>query len=98
MASALFKVRVLEVGATTVKFRLFITHPDQSKFYTAKSFALQILWDPVYAIESELGKAISLEQILDDDFVCENYQRFIKAVSIEDVKNYPREVDFFYYE
>jgi len=41
--SELFRVKVLRVAENTVTLQLRIIHPDQQRFYTTRSFALQLL-------------------------------------------------------
>ena len=99
--SELFRVEVLRVAENTVTLQLVIIHPDQQRFYTTRSFALQLLWEPthlsyehdgetIYRHEpSALGQAITLETIQDRDFVIARQAEFIAAVALLETVNYP---------
>ena len=99
--SELFRVEVLRVAENTVTLQLVIIHPDQQRFYTTRSFALQLLWEPthlsyqqagktVYQHDpSALGQALTVENIQDRDFVLAQQAEFIAAVALLETINYP---------
>ncbi len=98
--SALFKARVEKLDDQTAQIRLFIIHPDQTRFYLVKNFALQILWDAIDASKARggasipLAQAISTDRILDSSYVVAHQDDFIASVEYLSLKNYPRTVDF----
>lgn len=97
MGSELFRVRVLSVEGKNCDLQVLIIHPDQKKIYATSVFALRAIWDPIhpiYKIDSSLGKAISLEQILDVSFVNDNVDSFIETVDFVSLKNYPGKINF----
>ena len=80
--SALFKARVEKLDGQTAQIRLFIIHPDQTRFYLSKNFVLQVLWDAFGAAKkdsegSPLAQAISTAQILDSSYVVGHHDDFI---------------------
>jgi hypothetical protein len=104
--SELFRVQVLHIVRDTVTLQLVIVHPDQRYFYATKSFALQLIWEPVYvSYEFEgntvcvheanaLGAAVSVENIQDAHFMITHQDRFITSVEIVETANYPVQVAF----
>ncbi|MBN2531375.1 MAG: hypothetical protein JXB88_00715 [Spirochaetales bacterium] len=98
--SSLFRVRVLNVAECSAELRLFIIHPDQEKFYTSHTFALGILYDSLYSEnknikkESALAKAVSMSDILDEEFMKQKSNKYIKNVNIKDENNYPVNINF----
>ncbi len=99
--SELFRVEALRVAENTVTLQLVIIHPDQQRFYTTRSFALQLLWEPTHLsyeydgktvyhhAPSALGQAITVENIQDRDFVITHQAQIIAAVARLKTVNYP---------
>lgn len=99
--SELFSVEVLRVAENTVALQLIIIHPDQQRFYTTRSFALQLLWEPTHLsyqhdgetvyrhAPSALGQAITVEAIQDRDFVIAQQGQIIASVALLETVNYP---------
>jgi len=98
--SALFKARVVKLDDATAQIRLYIVHPDQTRFYTSKNFILQLLWSALRVAKAKrnkkrpLAQAISAEEILNRDYVLEHQDDFIETVECLELENYPRTIDF----
>ncbi len=101
--SELFRVKVLRVAQKSVTLQLVIIHPDQQRFYTTRSFALQLLWEPThlsYEFEGErvyhhapsaLGQTLTVEHLMDAEFVIAHQAHFIASVALLETANYPPE-------
>lgn len=98
--SALFRARLEKIKGRECQIRLYIIHPDQTRFYASKSFALQLLWDAVRSPDvtdgqsSPLGLAIRAGEICDLEYVTQHEDSYIESVRYLERKNYPRSVNF----
>jgi hypothetical protein len=98
--SALFRARVENIQGLECQIRLYIIHPDQTRFYASQSFALQLIWDATRAPDvtneqsSPLALEISIDEICDPQYVIENQDKYIELVRYLEYKNYPRTVNF----
>ncbi len=96
MASSLFKVQVINIQETICDLRLFIIHPDQSRFYATGPFAIQLIWDAMTSSDRvvfPIGQRITLDDVSNPDFMYENEDTYISMVEFLEFKNYPRTIN-----
>lgn len=89
---AQFKIKAVEKKDCVLQLKVWITEPQQQFFYDESNFAIQLLWDAMPVDErdnSALGKEVSMDQILDGEWVLNNEAKFISAVDILETNNYP---------
>ncbi|MEU8150947.1 hypothetical protein [Nonomuraea sp. NPDC048901] len=93
MSTDLYGIRVmaLEPGQRRVRLRVFVTYYDADEYDQAlldgdTSFFLRVLWDEVEDA-GPLGEQVSLDEILDDDWVDGNTWRFIERYEAVMSKN-----------
>lgn len=96
--SELYSVSVVRVEADTVDLDVTVVHPDAGGVPDDCTFALRMLWDPIdeysYGKEpavknSPLAKEMDLDAYLNEDFIDENAQGFIKSVRYVSEENHP---------
>jgi hypothetical protein len=98
--STLFKVRLEKKEGVSCLIRLYIIHPDQSQFYSSKSFVLQLIWDATQSSNlaagelSPLALAIDVNKIGDPGYVLKHQDNYVELVRNLEFMNYPRSVDF----
>jgi hypothetical protein len=93
--STLFKACLEKIEGLKCQIKLYIIHPDQTRFYASKSFALQLIWDATRAFEScPLALEIGADKISDPEYVLKHQDSYVESVSYLEFKNYPRSVSF----
>jgi hypothetical protein len=97
--AATFYIQAIEKKETEVKLNIYIIHPDENYFPEKKNFALQIIWQPANpstGADYPIGRKISIDQILDPDWMNVHTISFIVDVKITATENYPAADDFDY--
>jgi hypothetical protein len=92
----LFHVKVIDVAGTRAVLALRIISAEQPAFYTGKSFALMLLYDPIVdgSVEgAPLGGALRFDDAMDADWLYEHLDDYIEYAVLDDVKNQPVTVD-----
>jgi hypothetical protein len=90
LASKLYSVQINTVQAHTVNLTICIVHPDITVIPTSKTFALQLLYDPILGSEIEkevirnspLPQELNLDDILDQSWLIDNAGGFIRSVHL----------------
>ncbi len=87
--SKIYHVECIEKNETNVNLRLYIAHEDESEFYDSPTFALQLIWQPENTSTklSSLGKTISIDNLLDEDWMRANSKCYINSAVITQLKN-----------
>ncbi len=97
--SATFYIQAIEKKNKELKMNIYIIHPDENYFPEKKNFALQIIWQPANpstGVDYPIGRKISIDQILDPDWMNVHSGSFIEDVKITATVNYPAPDDFDY--
>lgn len=92
MSDSLLEVTVKDKKNDVVIFEIKIISPAEYYFYEKENFALQIIWEPIQIYElskSSIARAISVDMITDNDWVLSNAGRYILAIEILSIRNYP---------
>lgn len=96
--SELYSVSVVRVEGDTVDLDVTVVHPDAGAVPDDCTFALRMIWDPIdeysYGKEpavknSPLAKEMDLDSYINEDFIDENAQGFIKHVHYVSEENHP---------
>jgi hypothetical protein len=83
MSTSLYDINVLEKNELDVKLRVIVTYQDMNDAGDDEDFFLQILWDEAdtrFGGGGPLGDAISVDQILDEEFRWEHAGEYIAGV------------------
>lgn len=95
MATSLFSVKVLSKEDNTVRLRLRIITGEQTEFPSSHYFALMVLYDSVDfgRIKAPLADAMTIDNVIDREWLDDNVDRFIQSVSLSEVVNLPVRAD-----
>ena len=96
MATYLFHVKVNEVSDTQVVLKLRIITGEQPNFCSGPSFALMLLYDPIdigMVRDAPLGRQVTLEDLMNVDWLDEHVDEYIRSTALGAVKNHPVTTD-----
>jgi hypothetical protein len=95
MATSLFHVKALSKQGNTVRLRLRIITGEQTEFPSSHYFALMVLYDSVDfgRIKAPLADAMTIDNVIDREWLDDNVDRFIQSVSLSEVVNLPVRAD-----
>jgi hypothetical protein len=90
--AALWNIAVLDRGPDWVTVEVRQAHPDAGPFPEARSFALRLLHERAWELDSSfqyralgaVGAACDSKQVLDEAWVTANVDRFIAGMTTED--------------
>jgi hypothetical protein len=92
--SALFRARIDNMEAESLRLRQFIIHPDQSNFYATLPFLFYVLWQGLFeGGESEPFDIASNDPDFEDRIRTQS-EKVLATASFEGFENHPRDVDF----
>jgi hypothetical protein len=98
--SAIFKHQLISKDETKILLKTTIIHQDECYIPEKLNFVLQALWKKTRnsGEPSAISELISIDEILDSDWVNANCSRFVKSVKVVEEKNYPPADDWDYSE
>jgi hypothetical protein len=98
--SAIFKHQLVSKDETKILLKTTIIHQDECYIPEKLNFILQALWKKTRnsGESSAISELISIDEILDSDWVNANCSRFVKSVKVVEEKNYPPADDWDYNE
>jgi hypothetical protein len=98
--SAIFYHQLISKDETKFLLKTTIIHQDECYIPEKLNFVLQALWTKTRNSEepTAISELISIDEILDSDWVNANCSRFVKSVKVVEEKNYPPADDWDYNE
>ena len=96
MATDLFHVKVSEVSDTRTVLTLQIITGEQPDFYSGKSFALMLLYDPIVdekVSDAPLGREVSFDETMNREWLFDHVDEYIQSAVLEEVRNQPVTAD-----
>lgn len=89
--SAIFNHQLLSKDETKILLKTTIIHQDEYYIPEKLNFILQALWKKIRdsGEPSAISELISIDEILDSDWVNANCSHFVKSVKVVEEKNYP---------
>jgi len=90
--AALWNVQILDKGPAWLTVEVRQAHPDAGEFPASRAFALRLLHEQAWELDasfhyratSPLGQACDSKQVLDEDWVSANVDRFIAGITAQD--------------
>jgi hypothetical protein len=80
------EIKALEKEGKSLRVKMYLVHADETEFYDFPTYALQIIWDKR---EGSISQAISIDDILDLDWLSMKSIDFIDSCRILVEKNLP---------
>jgi hypothetical protein len=98
--SAIFKHQLISKDETKFLLKTTIIHQDECYIPEKLNFVLQAFWKKTRnsGEPTAISELISIDEILDSDWVNANCSRFVKSVKVVEEKNYPPADDWDYNE
>jgi len=96
MATDLFHVKVSDVSHTRIMLSLRIITGEQPDFYSSKSFALMLVYDPIIhemVSDAPLGRELSFDDTMNGEWLYDHVDEYIQSAVLEDVRNQPFTAD-----
>lgn len=84
--SRTLEITALEKEGKCLRVKMYLVHADETEFYDFPTYALQIIWD---MREGSISQAISIDEILDLDWLTTHSSDFIESCRILVEKNLP---------
>ena len=98
--SSIFKHQLISKDETKFLLKTTIIHQDECYIPEKLNFVLQAFWKKTRnsGEPTAISELISIDEILDSDWVNANCSRFVKSVKVVEEKNYPPADDWDYNE
>ena len=99
--SAIFNHQLISKDEKRILLKTTIIHQDECYIPEKLNFILQALWKKTRGSGEQptpISELISIDEILDSDWVNANCSRFVKSVKVVEEKNYPPADDWDYNE
>lgn len=80
------EITALEKEGKKLRVKMYLVHADETEFYDFPTYALQIIWDKR---EGSISQVISIDDILDLDWLSNHSHDFIESCRILVEKNLP---------
>lgn len=96
MATDLFHVKVNDISDTRLVLALRIVTGEQPDFYSGKSFALMLLYDPIInkiVSDAPLGREVSFDETMNAEWLYDHVDDYIQSAVLEEVRNQPVTAD-----
>lgn len=84
--SRTLEIKSLEKKGKSLRVKMYLVHADETEFYDFPTYALQIIWDKR---EGSISQAISIDEILDVDWLSTHSTDFVESCRILVEKNLP---------
>lgn len=84
--SRTLEIKALEKEGKSLRVKMYLVHADETEFYDFPTYALQIIWDKR---EGNISHAVSIDDILDPDWLTTHSSEFIESCRIFVEKKLP---------